>query len=191
MSVLSAEAAADIASYLEAHALPDGGGYIVVEQAIGHKIPFRFENGKLLIEGVLDVDDRFVSGDVNIWFPIFGWRTVFHFSGKVPDDVGVWFDIDLFAIKGRITFKYQYVLGVKFFTMILAIRILNTWDINGTIPLFPVPFFSSPIAGTGPVNAPSAAAGTYINNQWLEQLHLFSKLALEKGAVLPEAATAA
>lgn len=91
-------------------------------------------------------------------------------------------------VSGTITFKFEYLAGIQWFTMVLALKVFGKWDFNKTLPLFPIPFVSSENSGLGPVNASSVTAGADFNKQWLEQLHLFSKLALETGGALPEVA---
>ncbi|KZS91813.1 hypothetical protein SISNIDRAFT_550843 [Sistotremastrum niveocremeum HHB9708] len=187
MSTISAEAASDIVNYLESHALPDGRGYVVVEQAIGAKLPFAFEQDRIHVSGVLDMDDHTIAGDIEVQLPLWGWKHVFHFYGMVIEGPGAVFPFDLVLISGSITFKYQWLQGMKWLILILDVKALGQ-DYHDTRPLFPVPFLTSNTTAIRLVGAPSAN-GTGPNPQWLQQLHLYSKVALDNGGVFPETAT--
>lgn len=109
---------------------------------------------------------------------------MYHFYGSLTE--GVSFSLDLFVIKGSIALKLEPFQGRKWFTAVIDVVPIVGGEIHETFHIFPIPFTS---AGAGvEVNgfvAGSTVSAADLNKQWLEQLHLFSKLALANGGALP------
>ncbi|KZT40401.1 hypothetical protein SISSUDRAFT_1060327 [Sistotremastrum suecicum HHB10207 ss-3] len=182
MSVLSAESATDLQSYVEARALPEGG-YLVLEQEINAKIPFKFELFPLLIEGVYDTGADYLTGNVKLYIPLKGYVVILHFSGNLKD--GIVIPINLPLIKGTLTFKSELWQGAQWLTLIVDVKFSIFPPINKTFHLFKLlPIPSAGVGAAGLTNGSTVSAAD-LNTQWLEQLHLFSKLALANGGALP------
>ncbi|KZT40396.1 hypothetical protein SISSUDRAFT_1044297 [Sistotremastrum suecicum HHB10207 ss-3] len=182
MSVITAEAAADIQTYLEARALPEDGGYLVVEQTLTGDLPFKWEKFPLRIEGVLNPSALSITGDVAVYIPLKGWTNVYHFSGSLI--TGIVITLNLFVVKGTLTLKAEDWQGKKWLTFIVDLTFIVGGGIHDTFHIFAIPFTA---VGSGvQANGVSSALSTGdLNQQWLEQLHLFSKLALANGGSLP------
>ncbi|KZS91822.1 hypothetical protein SISNIDRAFT_467414 [Sistotremastrum niveocremeum HHB9708] len=189
MSVLSVESATesdkylDLQNYVEARALPEGG-YLVLEQEINAQIPFKFDLFPLLIEGVVDTNALSLTADIKVYVPIKGYVTVYHFSKSLKD--GITIPIDLPLIKGSIIFKIEDWQGKKWFTLVIDVKFPIFPPISKTIHLFAIPLLgaSNGVSVAG-LTAGSTVSAADLNTQWLEQLHLFSKLALANGGALP------
>ncbi|KZT40394.1 hypothetical protein SISSUDRAFT_1031955 [Sistotremastrum suecicum HHB10207 ss-3] len=186
MSAITAEAASDIQNYIEAHALPGDAGYLVVEQSLANgDTPFKWEKFPLRVEGVYNASTLSVSGDVSVYIPIKGWTNVYHFAGSLV--TGISTTLDLFFVKGTLTLKAEPWQGQKWITLTVNLTFITGGSLNDTFHILPIPFTSG---GTGVqangVSSVSSLSTGDLNQQWLEQLHLFSKLALANGGSLPE-----
>ncbi|KZT40390.1 hypothetical protein SISSUDRAFT_1060317 [Sistotremastrum suecicum HHB10207 ss-3] len=188
MSVITAESAADFQSYTETHALPGDAGYLVVEQDLANgDTPFKWEKFPLRIEGVYNKNILYASGDVSVYVPIKGWTVVVHFSGSLI--TGIVIDLNLVIVKGTLTLKVEQWQGKQWLTFIVDLTFIGGGGIHDTFHIIPIPSGFPVAQSGGQANGVSSASSLTtgdLNQQWLEQLHLFSKLALANGGSLPE-----
>ncbi|KZT40414.1 hypothetical protein SISSUDRAFT_1031970 [Sistotremastrum suecicum HHB10207 ss-3] len=177
-TVLSLDAASEIQAYLKSHALPEGG-YLLVEQTSDASIPFSWEEFPLRVKGSIDTSSLSVSADAQVYVPIKGWTTIAHIAGSLKTGVSV--SVNVLIAKGTITIKIENYQGADWLTLILDLTVLGSYNFSKTIHLFKVPFATN-------VQSNGISAG--ISKEWLEQLRLFSQLALAEKS-LPAVSTTA
>ncbi|KZT40402.1 hypothetical protein SISSUDRAFT_517287 [Sistotremastrum suecicum HHB10207 ss-3] len=178
MSTLDAETVSALESYVNEHALPDDGGYLVLEQPIGITVPFKWELFPFRIIGSYDKGNLSIKADAQVFVPIKGWTTIYHFSGSLTE--GITAIIDTPIAKGIVTVKAEEWNGGKWFTVIVKLWIIGGSNIDKTIHVFKIPPIHSQEEEEAVANA-VALGNPDLNTQWLEHLHLFSKLVLENG----------
>ncbi|KZS91823.1 hypothetical protein SISNIDRAFT_550847 [Sistotremastrum niveocremeum HHB9708] len=178
MSTLDIESASALESYVNDHALPDDGGYLLLEQPIGITVPFKWELFPFRIIGSYNIGTLSITADAEVFVPIKGWTPIYHFAGSLTEGVSA--HIDTPIAKGTVTLKVEEWNGAKWFTVIVKLWIIGGINIDKTIHVFKIPPIHSQEEEEAVANA-VALGNPDLNTQWLEHLHLFSKLVLENG----------
>lgn len=186
----------DLEGYINSHALPDNGGYLLLEEEIEIGVPFMWEFFPLRVSrenqrpnlhrfltplnqviGTYNSALLSIKGDVGVFVPIKGWTTIYHFSGSLTK--GITAEINTPVAKGTITFNVEDWEGAEWFTLTVKVWVIGNINIDNTFRLFKI----SPIHTDDAQRTTNSAAVSNLdlNKQWIEHLHLFSKLALENG----------